>query len=299
MNAQQVSPNITNLFDQKIAIHPFTASLYQRKSVFDKFGFEEFYYIDSPNKLTYTDKIERSPRISDESAYKETLKALKSNTETTQFIQVSTMQNHMPYEDYYDQLDYTAEGTATIESRKGELATFMQGLHYTDEAIKDFLQELDKIQKPITFVFYGDHLPSLYSGNDSKKYGLEHHETDYFIYSNAFSREQSKKVNKKVASPINFNALAFEQANIKVTPFYALLTQVTDKLPASTIDPIESISNRYNGKQVFVTEKNKIILEKDLTKEQKVILEDYKYIQYDLVAGKQYAAKWAEQKVEQ
>lgn len=299
VNAQQVSPNITNLFDQKIAIHPFTASLYQRKSVFDKFGFEEFYYIDSPNKLTYTDKIERSPRISDESAYKETLKALKSNTETTQFIQVSTMQNHMPYEDYYDQLDYTAEGTATIESRKGELATFMQGLHYTDEAIKDFLQELDKIQKPITFVFYGDHLPSLYSGNDSKKYGLEHHETDYFIYSNAFSREQSKKVNKKVASPINFNALAFEQANIKVTPFYALLTQVTDKLPASTIDPIESISNRYNGKQVFVTEKNKIILEKDLTKEQKVILEDYKYIQYDLVAGKQYAAKWAEQKVEQ
>ncbi|WP_249921868.1 hypothetical protein A5821_002107 [Enterococcus sp. 7F3_DIV0205] len=298
VNTQKVSPNITNLFDEKIAIHPFTAALYKRKDVFEKFGFDKFYYIDSPNKLTYTDKIGRSPRISDESAYKETLKVLKSNTETTQFIQLSTMQNHMPYGDYYDQLDYNAEGTAVLDSRKGELSTFMQGLHYTDEAIKEFIEELDTIQKPITFVFYGDHLPSIYSGNDKKKYGLEHHETDYFIYSNAFSREQTKKLNKKVVSPLNFNALAFEQANIKVTPFYALLTQVTNKLPASTIDPVESVSNRYNGKQVFVTDKNKIILEKDLTKEQKVILDDYKYIQYDLVAGEQYAAKWAEQKVE-
>ncbi|MBO0423250.1 LTA synthase family protein [Enterococcus plantarum] len=297
VGGQHVSPNITNLFDEKIAIHPFTASLYQRKSVFEKFGFDKFYYVDSPDKLTYTDKIERSPRISDESAYKETLKALQSNTETTQFIQLSTMQNHMPYQDYYDKLDYSAEGKAVLESRKGELSTFMQGLHYTDEAVKEFIKELDKIQKPITFVFYGDHLPSLYSGNDQKKYGLEHHETDYFIYSNAFSRDQIKKLNKNVVSPFNFNALAFEQANIKVTPFYALLTQVTNKLPASTIDPVESVSNRYNGKQVFVTEKNKIILEKDLTEEQKEILEDYKYIQYDLVAGEQYSAEWAEQKV--
>lgn len=298
VGAQPVSPSITNLFEEKIAIHPFTASLYQRKSVFEKFGFDNFYYIDSPDQLTYTDKIERSPRISDESAYKETLKALKSNTESTQFIQLSTMQNHMPYENYYDQLDYSAEGTAVLDSRKSELSTYMQGLHYTDEAIKDFLKELDEIQKPITFVFYGDHLPSIYNGNDQKKYGLEHHETDYFIYSNTFSREQSKKLNKKVVSPINFNALAFEQANIKVTPFYALLTQVTNELPASTIDPVNSVSNRYNGKQVFVTDDNKIISEKDLTKEQKVILNDYRYIQYDLVAGEQYSAKWAEQKIE-
>jgi phosphoglycerol transferase MdoB-like AlkP superfamily enzyme len=295
---QETSPNITNLFDEKIAIHPFTSTLYRRKQVFEKFGFDRFYYLDSPDKLTYTDKLGQSPRVSDESAYKETLKALRSNTETSQFIQLSTMQNHMPYENnYYDSLDYTSEGSAVPASRKKELQTYMQGIHYTDEAVKEFIQEIDKIEKPITFVFYGDHLPALYSGNDSKKYGLEQHQTDYFIYSNKYSREQAVKLNKPVVSTDNFGAMALKQANIKVTPYYALLTEIAEKLPAATIDPIESSTNRFNGKQVFITDENKIIREDDLTKEQKQLLEDFRLIQYDLVAGNQYSAAWAEQKV--
>nr|WP_275400424.1 alkaline phosphatase family protein [Enterococcus faecium] len=294
---QKISPNITDLFEEKIAIHPFTAALYRRKQVFDKFGFDRFYYLDSPNKLTYTDKIEQSPRISDESAYKETLKALQSNTKTSQFIQLSTMQNHMPYDDYYSELNYTAEGTAVIPNRRKELQTYMQGLHYTDTAVKEFVQEIDKIDKPITFVFYGDHLPAIYSGNDSKKYGLEQHQTDYFIYSNKYSREQATTLNQAVVAPNNFGAMALKQANIKVTPYYALLTEVSNHLPALTIDPTESLSNRFNGKQVFVTEDSQIIQEKNLTKKQKEILEDYRLIQYDLVAGNQYSSTWATQKI--
>lgn len=294
---QKISPNITDLFDEKIAIHPFTAALYRRKQVFDKFGFDRFYYLDSPDKLTYTDKIEQSPRISDDSAYKETLKALQSNTETSQFIQLSTMQNHMPYDDYYSELNYTAEGTAVIPNRRKELQTYMQGLHYTDTAVKKFIQEIDKIDKPITFVFYGDHLPAIYSGNDSKKYGLEQHQTDYFIYNNKYSREQAATLNKEVVAPNNFGAMALEHANIKVTPYYALLTEVSNHLPALTIDPTESLSNRFNGKQVFVTEDSQIIQEKNLTEKQKEILEDYRLIQYDLVVGNQYSATWATQKI--
>ncbi len=79
---QKISPNITYLSDEKIAIHPFTAALYRRKQVFDKFGFDRFVLFVQLDKLTYTDKIEQSPRISDDSAYKETLKALQSNTKS-------------------------------------------------------------------------------------------------------------------------------------------------------------------------------------------------------------------------
>ncbi|OUK39047.1 hypothetical protein BU183_05735, partial [Enterococcus faecium] len=55
--------------------------------------------------------------------------------------------------------------------------------------------------------------------------------------------------------------------------------------------------NRFNGKQVFVTEDSQIIQEKNLTEKQKEILEDYRLIQYDLVAGNQYSATWATQKI--
>ena len=40
-----------------------------------------------------------------------------------------------------------------------------------------------------------------------------------------------------------------------------------------------------------------IIQEKNLTEKQKEILEDYRLIQYDLVAGNQYSATWATQKI--
>ncbi|MGC3164784.1 hypothetical protein, partial [Enterococcus faecium] len=68
------------------------------------------------------------------------------------------------------------------------------------------------------------------------------------------------------------------------------MTEVSNHLPALTIEPTESLSIGFNGKQVFVTEDSQIILEKNFTEKQKVILEDYRQIQYELVAGNQYSA---------
>lgn len=292
---QTISPNITNLFDESIAIHPYVATLYNRINVFDKFGFDKFYYVDGPDELKYQDKIDDNIYISDLSAYNETLDKINDSLDKTQFIQLSTMQNHMPYKNYYKENNFTFSGTAVVEGRASELTTYMQGLYYTDEAVKYFIQELDKIEKPITFVFYGDHLPSIYTGNSMSRYGLAHHQTDYFIYSNRYSRERSKKLNKKIVSPYNFASLALEQANIKVTPFYALMTDVTNNVYSSTTDPSGSVSNNYNGQKIFVDDKNNVILEDQLTSKQKEILRDYRLIQYDLTAGEEYASEWAEQ----
>lgn len=291
---QDKSPNFTNLFDEKIAIHPYTATLYNRKKVFEKFGFQKFYYEGSPNELSFTEKIENNPRISDESAYMETLKIVNETFDKTQFVQLTTIQNHMPYQKgYYSQNDFQFSGSAVVDSRKSELHTFMQGIHYTDNALKKFIEELDKIQKPITLVFYGDHLPGIYSGNSMSKYGLNLHETDFFIYNNKYSKEKNFSSRKNVVSAYNFPSLALEYANLKLTPYYALLTNVSNRLPAATIDPSYSVSNRYNGKKVFVSDKNKLINLDELSAEQKEILRDYQLIQYDLVAGNQYSAKWA------
>lgn len=297
VNQQAISPNITNLFDNKVAIHPYTAKLYNRKDVFDKFGFQKFYYDKSEDKLEFLDTIDSSPRVSDESAFRETLKQIAENKQGSQFIQLSTMQNHMPYENYYKSNDFDFKGSAILSDQRDILKTYLQGIHFSDLAMENFIDELDKIKKPITLIFYGDHLPSIYSGLSMKKYGLELHETDFFIYNNKYNREQNKKISKKVISTYDFPALALDQANIKITPFYALLTNLTNKVPAATIDPYKSVSNRYNGSKVFVSSNNEVLPEKNLTNEQLIILNDYKLIQYDLTAGKQFSAKWASQKV--
>lgn len=293
---QEDTPNITNLFDQKIAIHPYNAKLYNRKLVFPQLGFQKFYYLGSEDKLTYKDKIPGSKYISDEAAYQETLKHLKESPEGSLFIQLSSMQNHTPYDHQYPEFDYDFTGPAVIADNHQAFKTYMQGVHYTDEAIKNFIAELDKIDRPITFLFYGDHFPSLFSGLSMNQYGLELHETDYFIYNNKYIRDR-QDVDHPIVGPNNFSPLALQSANLKVTPYYAFLTKLMEELPTLSINPVSSSNNRFNGSQIFVTKDGKMIDESELTKKQQALLHEYRLIQYDLAVGEQYAADWAMQPV--
>ncbi|MGR3742446.1 LTA synthase family protein [Companilactobacillus sp. DQM5] len=287
------SPNITNLFDEKIAIHPYNASLYNRKDVFKDFGFQHFYHQGSTDKLKYTDKIPASPYISDESAYKETERLISSNNSKSQFIQLSTMQNHLPFDKKSYSKTINISGSA-IGNNKDAIDNYIQRIQYTDTATKSFLDYLDSLDRPITLVWYGDHLPGIYSGDSMSKYAVSLHQTDYFIFNNK-SAKNNIRFNKLI-SPYSFSSLALKQANIKVTPYYAMLTDITESLPASMNDPYTTVKNTYNGAQVFINDKNKIIKYSQLSKNQKQLLKDYKLIQYDIVSGKQYSAKWAMQK---
>ena len=71
------------------------------------------------------------------------------------------MQNHMPYLDYYDNSgDYQISGDID-DGEKNTISSYSAGLSYTDKAVQKFIKQIDKINKPITLVFYGDHLPGI------------------------------------------------------------------------------------------------------------------------------------------
>lgn len=291
---QKIAPAFTDLFDSKIAIHPYNAKLYNRKEVFKKFGFQKFYYEGSKNKLSYTQRLGTSPHISDQSAYQQTLKVAKKAQSGSRFIQLSTMQNHMPYTNYYSGKKFKITGNAFEPGNADSVQTYTQGVHYTDQATKKFIQKIDRLNKPVTVVWYGDHLAALYKSSLMNKYPVQLHETDYFIYNN-----QSHKLSytNRLVSPYSFSALALANSDSKVTPYYALVTKVTDNLPAMTTNPATTQSNVDNGSNVFINQKSQLVKYKSLTKAQRKLYHDYQLIQYDLVAGEQYSAKWAQQKV--
>lgn len=293
---QDVAPSILNLFDTAVAIHPYLGSFYNRIDVFEKFGFNSFHYLESPDGLKYTDKIGKTPYVSDESAYKETLDVINDNDNKTQFIQLSTMQNHTLYNDYYEEYDFDFSGAAIPEANNSAMKTYLKGLNYSDIALDNFIAELDKIEKPITLVWYGDHFPSIYNTEEIKKNPLIYRETDYFVYNNSYIQNKHNDNSHQLVSPYSFPALALEQANIKVTPYYALLTEVIKEIPATTNDPDSNGNSKDNDKKIFVNSKNETFNNTDLSEKQKELLSDYMLIQYDLVAGKQYAAKWASKK---
>lgn len=287
----QVVPNsnqtltINNYFKKSTAIHPYRGSFYSREVVYKKFGFQKFMYLGGNYKLKHKMKIGTNPYLSDETAYRNTLDVINSY-KNGQFINLVTMQNHLPYSDYYDNSgDYQVSGDVD-DGEKYNISNYSAGLSYTDKAVQKFIEQIDRINKPITLVFYGDHLPGIYSNIDGNS--LEARETDYFIYSNKYARQHGAKNLKhvKYVSPIDFIALTAEQTNSKVSPYYALLTEIQKELPTIKVYAYN------NGKNpVFVNKKGKTIKYKQLTKKQKRLYNDLKLVQYDLTARNQYLYK--------
>ncbi len=280
--------NIVNSFQKSAAIHPFHGNFYDRQTVYPKLGFQSFRNIDSTGKLAlkYTDTIGNNPYVSDESSYKNTLWQINQN-KGGQFISLVTMQNHMPYNVMYDNNQFNVTNGKAAEIPQ-QVSNYAKSINFTDNSTQDFLDKLDTIQKPITVVWYGDHLPGLYAKNSMQKYNVVQHETDYFIYSNKYAIEHGYGTRKltdstEVTDPNGFIPLALKQMQQQVTPYYALLTKVQEEIPAMAKNSVGKNENLYvdsNGKQIST---------KNLTSSQRKLLHDYKLVQYDLTVGKGYS----------
>ncbi len=284
-------PSVAKLFKNTSGIHPNTALYYNRVQDYPKLGIKKFYYLGSKYKIRYQKKIQNSPYLSDETAY-DNARSVIAGTKKGQFINLVTMQNHFPYTDhYYSGTKFKGSGPAlSDESDVDQINQYSIGLSYTDTAVKKFIKEIDSINKPITFIWYGDHLPGgIYNGLDVTKNNVALHETDYFIYSNKYAREHegaTKKLNYSVTDPSQFTSLAMTQTNSKVSAYYAMMNDVTKKLPAMSVNL--NASDTDTNRALMVNEQGKQVSASSLSAKQKKLLRDYQLIQYDTVSGKHY-----------
>ena len=295
---QHWTPTINQLWGapkNSIGVHPYESSMYSRATNYKKFGFLHFYTLTGPDIIAHQDKLGTSPYVSDASAYESTLEELRK-TKGNQFIQLITMQNHMPYHDWYPNNEFTAEsttGTPLGKNEKESIQTYQKGAAITDRETEKFLNQLDKIDKPITVVFYGDHLPGIYStASEDENNSLALHLTDYFIWSNKASSSQGNKVeNSEYTSPNFFMAQAAEHMNAKVSPFIAFLTEMHGKISAMeppVVNKIQGWQRIPEGQSLYLDSSGKPMAASDFDKETQQLVDDYKLIQYDITAGSNY-----------
>lgn len=278
-----------------IGLHPYESSMYSRATNYKKFGFSHFYTLTGPDVISHQDKIDDSPYVSDEATYQSTLEEVRK-TKSNQFLQVITMQNHMPYHDWYKHNDFKASSTTgkpLKDDEKESIETYQKGASLTDGATAGFLSELDKLDKPVTVVFYGDHLPGIYSSasaDDDNSLAL--HQTDYFIWSNKASGTQGNKIdNAEYSSPNFFVAQAAEHMDAKVSPYLAFLTEMHSKISAMeppVVNNIQGWDRIPEGQNIYLNAKGEPMAEEDFDAEIKQLLADYKLIQYDITTGKNY-----------
>lgn len=282
-------PTIGMDFNYASAVHPFIGTYYSRIEDYRRFGFKKFVYLGSKYKIIDQKKFGSSDYNSDFTTYANGLKQLNAR-KGGQFINLIAIQNHMPYNDWYPKNEYMGKVTGpTLDSAatRQQMATYVKGTQYTDQAVKKFVKQLDAIKKPITWVFYGDHYPGIISQSFINKYPVQMHATRYFIYSNKYAREHdgARNLHAKTAyvDSSNFIAMMLQQTDAKVTPYQALLTEIHRKLPAITIN--------FTGDSGYelINQKGKQVDPNSLTNSQRALLNDYLLVSYDMTAGKGYA----------
>ena len=296
--SQHWTPTINQLWGapvNSLGYHSYESSMYSRATNYKKFGFSHFYTLTGPDVIKYQDKIDESPYVSDKSSYDSALEGIKSG-KTNKFIQIITMQNHMPYHEWYENNDYTAEsttGTPLGDDEQQSIETYQKGVEITDQATQEFLNELDALDKPVTVVFYGDHLPGIYSSaSEDDNNSLALHLTDYFIWSNKVSGSQGNKASDAAySSPNFFVAQAADHMNAKVSPYLAFLTEMHSKIAAMeppVVNKIQGWDRIPEGQNIYLDQNGNPMSTDDFDKETKQLLADYKLIQYDITAGKNY-----------
>ena len=246
--------SVSDSFNNKEVIHFESPINYSRNVIYNRLKFNKFISID--DKKNY-DLGYQEVHISDESTYKAVLKEM--DAKKNQFFSVITIQNHSPFI-AGEPSDLTATGNGFSDDENTKLTNYSRLLTFTDTATQSFLESLSKIDKKITVVFYGAHLPGLYPESAFKNNPESQYQTDYFIWSNF----DAPKLNYPLVNSSDFSAMVFEQTNSKVSPYYALLTEVLKK---ASVD------------------------KKALEGEAQEIAEDLKMVEYDLISGKGYLSK--------
>jgi phosphoglycerol transferase MdoB-like AlkP superfamily enzyme len=247
---------------EPIAVHPFNTGMYKRKGVYKAFGFDAFIH---DSTMAEHHKIDHSDFISDASAFDEVERQI-ARSDKPLLVNLVTMQNHIPMADAYDD-PIGVHGIGGGE--KDRVGNYARGLAHTDEALAAFLDHLRASNEKTVVVFYGDHLPGIYSGDVKKANpGLGMYKTPFFLWSSTGGTPRRLPV----TSPIFFLPLLYEMSDAPVPPYFALLQRLHTQVSALEQDRVVL----PDGREVTRAE---------LSPAAEQVLQDARLMQYDASIG--------------
>lgn len=250
-------PSISDLYADtaRVAIHPYFDTSYNRNAIYQQLGIEQFYTLNSTtHPIAVTAEDYQGNFVSDKKTYDLILEQVRSGN--PRFISAITMQNHVQWHSE-EPVAITGTGINFTAEENANLTSYARLLSFTDQSTRDFLDQLKQLDQKVTVVFYGDHLPGLYPESAFVTDPSLQYKTDYFIWSNFETEDR----HYELVNSSDMNALMLETTNAKVSPYYALLTEVLHK------------------DRVGLTERDA------------KVAEELKMVQYDLSTGKGYLLK--------
>ena len=248
---------------QTTAIHPYNGGMYKRNIALENEGFDTFI---TQNEIKYTDSDSDNGYINDRSAYRQVLDVLKSSDEN-QAIGLITMQNHTPY--YlggYKELNFPVTNTNLDQGQKDSITAYFQSLHLSDQYLGEFIDELEKLDKKVVVLFFGDHSAGLFdltNSNPEKEVRDLSRVTPYFFYANYDGAFKSNDL--PTTTPNCMMNTLYNQLGWQKDAQYYLIDQVCADEPILTNSYLEG---------------------RELSKS--LALKKYELLTYDILSGKRY-----------
>ncbi len=145
------------------AIHPYNRSGWDRDTVYEYFGFDQFLDKDS-----FTDPYRLRGYISDKSAFDKIIEQYEiGKNQGSQFIFEVTMQNHGGYSKetpdfniYLTLPEVESKTTSVVATEK-----YLTLINQTDRALQELVEYFEQQSEPTIIVMFGDHQPSDYITN--------------------------------------------------------------------------------------------------------------------------------------
>lgn len=230
------------------AIHPNLATNWNRESVFEQLGFDEF--VDS-------DEFQESPWYhsgrTDASTYDKILEILRESDDP-QFVFDITMQNHSSYTQGNipaDQLrNYAPEGLD--ESTTAQLNEYLACIDASDRDLRYFVEQLSQLDRPVILLFFGDHQPGItpeivetfYPGTDDLTQAALCYQSTYALWANypiasgTYAEDGSVVPAETVwdyTSPAYLAAMMLDVSGAPLTELQKAQLALRDDLPALSI----------------------------------------------------------------
>lgn len=131
-----------------IGLHPYLPESYQREKKWETLGFDETYFMNDFDNPKHVRSY-----ISDQSFFEKIEELVEKNNESPLYIFGVSMQNHAGFtnKDLKSEVNFGGE----------ELNQYITLQNITDAAFKNFIEKMEKEDREVIVLYYGDHQPML------------------------------------------------------------------------------------------------------------------------------------------
>ena len=160
-NDYSMARQLNALGYHSIAMHPYDSSGWNRISVYNRYDFDEMYFIEDFKNVTNIREYcsDRSNYENVISRYEEHLSG--ENGDSPLFLFNITMQNHGGYSVNWSGLEKTVWLTGDLEGKYESVDMYLSLARESDAAFRELLAYFENVSEPTVIVMFGDHHPGL------------------------------------------------------------------------------------------------------------------------------------------